>query len=74
MFYRIIESPPGYRPDEKYMVAKYPTLAIGSSQAIFSDTGSRFFPTIENARGALPPNAKQLPFESEPPFVELWEA
>ena len=75
MFFRILHAPPGYPHEKQYLVAIYRTLDYDSSESwVTNDAGSKFFSTIEEARRVIPSNARQLPFEPEDQFVELWEA
>jgi hypothetical protein len=75
MFYRILMAPPGYPPDQNYMVAEYTTLDFEWCCGDVKNTdGSRFFASIEEARKAIPRDARRLPFEPEHQFVELWES
>ena len=74
MFYRVITAPPGYPPHQKYMVAAYETLAYDScTGGVNNADGTRFFETLEQARKAMPADARQLPFQPEHQFLELWE-
>jgi hypothetical protein len=75
MYYRIIEAPPGYGPDENYMVAAYDTADASSLKYTVRKTdGSIFFAsTLEEARKMLPPDAKRVPFEPYYQSLELWE-
>ena len=77
MFYRILFAPPGYPPDHRFMVGEYRDLEWGSflgSVAVTSPTGSKFFETLDDARAAIPQPARQLPFERDAQFIELWES
>jgi hypothetical protein len=75
MFYRILKAPPGYPSHQKYMVAEYTTLEFDSCRGnVKAIDGSRFFATLEEARKAIPSDARQLPFEPEYQFLELWES
>jgi hypothetical protein len=68
-------APPGYPPHEDYMVAAYTALDLESCCGGVENTdGSRCFPTIEEARKAIPDDARRLPFQSEYQFLELWES
>jgi hypothetical protein len=72
MFYRIMLPPPGYRG---FMVAEYRTLEYQSLiRSLFHVDGSRFFPTIEEAMGSLPPSTIELPFDRYAQFLRLFEA
>lgn len=74
MFYRILNSPPGYPPHQNYMVSAYRTPEFQSCCGYVKNVdGSGFFATIEEARRALPADAKQLPFQPVDQFLELWE-
>lgn len=74
MFYRILKAPPGYPSHQNYMVAEYTTLEFDSCCGnVKTIDGSRFFATLEEARKAIPCGARQLPFEPEHQFLELWE-
>ena len=71
MFYRIMLPPPGYRG---FMVAEYRTLEYQSCvRSLFHTNGSPFFPTIEEALGALPPITVELPFERFSQFIKLFK-
>ena len=49
MFYRIVKAPPGYAPDEQFMVASYESLDFSSTTGnVTARDGSRFAP---NDRG-----------------------
>jgi len=75
VFYRILSSPPGYGPAQRYMLAKYRTLEYDSRIAQVKNLdGSLFFATLEEAHKAIPAEAKRLPFEPEDQFLELWES
>jgi hypothetical protein len=74
MFYRIMMAPPGYAPHEKHMVAQYTTQEFGSCCGGVKDRyGTSFFATLGEARNVNPCGAKQLPFEPESQFLELWK-
>jgi hypothetical protein len=74
MFYRIFKSPPGYPPDQQYMASAYETLAYDSSTFwLATKDGRRMVATVEDARAMLPAGARQLPFEVDHQFLELWE-
>jgi hypothetical protein len=74
MFYRIMTSPPGSGPDEKYMVGVYETLKYSSCVgSLRNKDGGNIAATLEEARKMLPANAQQLPFTAKDPFLELWE-
>jgi hypothetical protein len=74
VFYRILRAPPGYPAHQKYMVSAYTTLEYSSSCGyIANEVGTRFFATLEEARQAMPQDARKLPFEQEDQFLELWE-
>lgn len=74
MFYRIMTSPPGSGPNEKYMVGIYETLKYHSCVgSLRKKDGSNIAATLEEARGMLPANSRQLPFTAKDPFLELWE-
>lgn len=71
MYYRIALPPPGYHG---FMVAEYRTLEYQSYvRALLNTGGSRFFSTIEEAVGALPPATSELPFERYAQFIKLFE-
>ncbi len=75
MIYRILAAPPGYPPGCNYMVAAYETLEYDSCVGnVRRADGTRFTATLEEARDLLPIDARQLPFEPEHQFLELWEA
>ena len=66
MYYRVLAAPPGYPCDQNYLLSKYTDLNYDSCCDRISNTnGTNFFETIEEARGMLPQNARQLPFEPE---------
>lgn len=72
MFYRVLLPPPGYRG---FMVAEYRTLEYQScTRSLFHTDGSRCFPTIEEALGALPSITVELPFERYAQFIRLFQA
>lgn len=74
-FYRIMNAPPVYAPHQRYMVAAYRTLELPSAIGRMNHSdGSAFFGSLEEAHGAIPADAKQLPFQPEHQFLELWEA
>ncbi len=74
MYYRIMTSPPGYPPKDKYMVGVYPELDISSKISNLENTdGKPFFATLEEARSMLPKTARRMPFEKQYQFLELWE-
>jgi len=73
VFYRILAAPPGYGPDEKYMVAAYETLEYTSCVGnVKKADSSRFAATLEEARTMLPGSARHLPSEPDHQFLELW--
>ncbi len=73
MFYRIVTCPPGYEPQNKYMVCEYETLDYASKlDNVKNVDGRPYFASIEDARQSLPPGAKQLPFGKEFQVLELW--
>jgi hypothetical protein len=75
MFYRIMIAPPGYAPHQRYMVMAYGTLEYESYiSGVNNSDGSRFFSSLEEARRAIPADAKPLPSQPEHQFLELWEA
>jgi hypothetical protein len=75
MFYRIINAPPGYAPDQKYLVAAYETTDTCSKKcSVTKADGSLFAATIEEARQMIPSNATRHSFEPTDQFLELWEA
>ncbi len=74
MFFRIMSAPPGYGPEERFMVAGYPDRDFRlPGFSIFNDEGSRFAASLEEARAMLPKNAKRLPYERYCQYLELWE-
>ena len=74
MYYRILTAPPGYGPDENYMVGIYETLEYDSCLgSVRKPDGSRFAAALEEAREMLPADARRLPFTPEDQFLELWE-
>jgi len=72
MYYRIFGELPGYPPDRRFMLARYETLEISSS--VKTDP-HMLFPTVEEARAAIPQPATQMPSNDEYQFfvVELWK-
>ena len=76
MYYRINMHPfHCWPPDVSYMVAMYRTPEYASYCGIVSNPdGSDMFSTIEEARKSIPGDAKQLPFQPEHQFLELWES
>jgi hypothetical protein len=76
MYYRILMHPLHcWAPDIKYHVAMYRTLAFTSCcGTVPNPDGSDKFSTIEEARKVIPADAKQLPFQPEHQFLELWES
>lgn len=74
MFFRIIAAPPGYAPEERYMVAAYDSLDFNSLKYTLSTTsGSKFAATLEEARRMIPGSARRLSLERDCQFLELWE-
>jgi hypothetical protein len=74
MFYRILQAPPGYPPDQQYLVAAYETTDYASSKYwLTKDDGSKFMATLEEARRLIPSHAKRLPSQPDHQFLELWE-
>jgi hypothetical protein len=76
MVYRIMWAPPGHASHQRYMVAAYrtPDLPSSWSVGVKNTDGSNLFATLEEARRGIPAGARQLPFEPENQFLELWEA
>jgi hypothetical protein len=75
VFYRIMTAPPGYGPEEKFMVGIYETLKYSSCLgSLRNKDGSGFAATLEDARQMLPAGARRLPFVAEDHLLELWEA
>ena len=75
MFYRILKAPPGYSPEQQYLVAAYETLAYDSSKFwVTTDDGNTFVATLEEARRVIPKGARLLPSQPDHQFLELWEA
>jgi hypothetical protein len=76
MIYRINMHPLHcWPPNVKYMVAVYKTSEYASYCGVVTNSeGSDIFSTIEEARKAIPASAKQLPFQPEHQFLELWES
>jgi hypothetical protein len=75
VYYRILSAPPGYPPNQKYMVAAYRTLEYASCLGgVANKEGSRFAETLEEARKMMPAKARRLPFETDGQFLELWES
>ena len=74
MYYRILTAPPGYPPDQNFMLVQYRSLEYASNcGGVKNRNGTDFFETIEEARQYLPLTARKLPFEPEHQFLELWE-
>lgn len=72
---RDLPHPPGYPPHQKYMVVAYQTLEYDASVGnVRRADGTRFTATEKEARNLLPADARQLPFEPEYQFLELWKA
>lgn len=67
LFYRILNAPPGY--PERYWVSAYTSLDFKSSVKERPRTAV----TIDEARSLIPKGARQLPFEPQNQFLELWE-
>jgi len=75
MFYRIVKAPPGYAPDQKYLVAAYETMDARSKKCnVKKADGGLFVATVEEARRMIPNNATPHSFEPNDQFLELWEA
>jgi hypothetical protein len=75
LFFRIIEAPPGYAPDQKYLVAAYETKDPSSRRYnVKKADGTLFAATLEEARRMMPDNATPLSFEPDSQLLELWEA
>ena len=75
IFYRIMTAPPGYPPHQRYMIAAYKALEFDSCvDHVNNVDGSRFFANLDEARKAMPIDAKQLPFQPRHQFLELWES
>jgi hypothetical protein len=75
MFYRILTAPPGYPPHQRYIVPEYATLEFVSLGSYVKNMdGSIFFASLEEARMAIPVDARQLPFQQKYQFLELWES
>lgn len=73
MYYRVMTSPPGCGPNERYMVGMYGTLDMESWTHYLDELNGRpYFPTLEDARAALPGDARRLPFEPRYQLLELW--
>jgi hypothetical protein len=74
MFYRIMKAPPGYPPEQQYLVGAYQSLAYDSYLSpITKADGSRFAATLDEARRMVPAGARLLSSPPEDQFVELWE-
>jgi hypothetical protein len=74
MIYRIMKAPPGYEPEQRYMVGAYSTLDFDSfALNVTTDQGSKFVSSLDEARRLIPTGAKKLPFQSTDQFLELWE-
>lgn len=66
-------SPPGYPPSQSYMVGKYRDMSLDSHcEIVANDDGSNFFACLDDARKIIPNGARQIAFEPEDQFVELW--
>ena len=64
VFYRILAAPPGYAPNDRYMVAEYETLDFASrTQSVTKPDGSKFAVSLDEAREMIPTGAERLPFE-----------
>jgi hypothetical protein len=76
MLYRILRSPPGYPPEQQYLVAAYETLAFESCKFwVTKEDGSRFVATVEEARQLLPAGARLLPSEPhQSRTINLWNS
>lgn len=75
MFFRIVKAPPGYAPDQKYLVAAYETEdAYSKSYNVKKDNETFFAASLEEARRMMPNNATPRFFEPDGQFLELWEA
>ena len=75
MFYRIIRAPPGYPAHQTFMLAAYETLACDSCKGGAKNVeSSPFFESLEDARKAIPADARRLPCAPEYQFIELWES
>ncbi len=75
VFYRILKAPPGYPPEQQYLVAAYETLDYYSCKGgITKDDGSGFSVTLEEARQMIPTGATRLHSQPDHQFLELWEA
>lgn len=75
VFYRILIAPPGYAPPQNFMVGEYTTLNFESCPGTIKGVdGSKFFPSLEEARKAIPQPANRLPSKVEDQFIELWES
>jgi len=72
MYYRIFGELPGYPPDRRSCSPGTRRLEISSS--VKTDP-HMLFPTVEEARAAIPQPATQMPSNDEYQFfvVELWK-
>jgi len=70
MIYRILNAPPGYPDDQKYMVVAYENLDYDSR--VLNDEGTRFVATLDEARRMIPKDTDRLPFEPLNQFLELY--
>ena len=75
MLYRIVNVPPGYGPDEKYMVCAYRNTDLESKVCnLRNSEGSVFAATPEEARKMIPDGAICLTYLADELTIELWQA
>lgn len=73
MFYRILAAPPGYKPPQSFMIARYESDLMPSKGEFLKDkNGEVFTETLDEARSRLPKNAVKVPTEVNSQFIELW--
>ncbi len=70
MIYRILNAPPGYPDDQKYLVVAYENLNYDSR--VMNVEGRRFVASLDEARQMIPKDANRLPFEPINQFLELY--
>lgn len=74
MLYRIVNSPPGYRPDERYMVCAYETLDLATKICNVRKVGGTVFAaSLKDARTLIPFGAERLQYVADELTIELWE-
>lgn len=70
MMYRILNSPPGYPDDRKYMVVAYENLDLDSR--VSGEVTDTFAATLDEARRLIPKDSRRLEFEPSNQFLELY--